>query len=65
MRTGNPAIQCAIEVINPAGIRITAMMIWVIQGAIEESKAAMNPKTVIGATTGAAKRFATTLMGAK
>jgi len=40
-------------------------MNWVNQGATGETKAAINPSTVIGATTGAANKLAMMLIGDK
>ena len=55
----------AIPAINPAGIRITATKATVRNGATGDTNAAINPKIVMGATKGAASRFATMLIGDK
>ena len=46
-----------------AGIRITRISTPATPGKIGLIRAAIKPKTVIGATAGAAKRFAITLIG--
>ena len=61
--TGKAEIQCATPVINPAGKRITKIISSTNHGAKGDTSAAMNPITVMGATTGAANKFATMLMG--
>ena len=63
--TGKSATQCATQVINPAGNRITKIIACVSHGAIGEMSAAINPSTVIGATAGAAIKLAITLIGDK
>ena len=61
--TGKCDAHSATVPINAAGYRIMKINIALTTGRIGASSAAIKPRIVIGATTGAANRFATTDIG--
>ena len=65
VKTGKLDAQCAIKAMAAAGIRIIQINRDEIGETTGESSAAIKPRIVIGATKGAASKFAITLIGAK